>query len=680
MLRLHGYFSDGAIVQRGAPITVKGCADADIVCTLKGKKSEQILKVSPQNGAFCAVFSAVNDVENEYVLSAECGAERASAKIRFGDVYLAAGQSNMSYALSAAEDAEEWLRRAKNADVSVLDLRERPCEDPAFAERPAYPLSDFIQPYAWRRGGDLQDVSALSVMTAVLSYENGGVPIGFVHTSMGGLSVEAYIRRETAESDEALIEYLKKCGRYCSVAEYNRSGGRNFTQLSGVWNEKIAPLLGFSFSGIVWYLGESSANDYESARAYDTLMRMLLRDYRAAFGEIPFVAVQIAPEYYPYGDRYGYLYVNEVISDLESEKNVYAVPIYDIEPRWLKPNGELYFHPIHPVNKSPVAHRIFECLNGRLRRYPRIESTEICGGKMICRIANGVLREGTVQGFTVAAKNGKYYPAIAESFGDFVCVSSPDVSQPASVTYAFMQYQDFCDAKTREGAPLLPYRSERGAVSGKYCFTPPFCLRGVRKTYENCFGWNVGTCRKTDVWKKGEIYDASPTEFVNSADAVFRMRAFPQKTEYGLFGVSPAVCLSGHHNHISDFAFWNVKLSCRGGAEFLGVVARAADGEVYRASLYAAGGKRESALLDETARAFAIGWETGQRGDYCEISFSEKLRKSFVQVEFLFRASEEAEVTLHSLELSDSERSDESSEETKRAESRADIVLPSSGC
>lgn len=65
------------------------------------------------------------------------------------------------------------------------------------------------------------------------------------------------------------------------------------------------------------------------------------------------MAVHIAPEYYPYGDKYGYLYINEALTQLQEESGkVTTVPIYDIEPRWRKGDGGMYYHPIHPVNKA----------------------------------------------------------------------------------------------------------------------------------------------------------------------------------------------------------------------------------------------------------------------------------------------------------------------------------------
>lgn len=679
MIRFHGYFGDGAILQRGAPVTVKGYAEGKVVVTLSGGAYSERKETAAEGGVFSVRFSPSDDTESAFTLSADCGEERISVTVRFGDVYLMAGQSNMSYVLAATEAYEEWLTRAAAADVAVLDLAEPPFGNLSEVTRPALPLDDFCRPYEWKTGrGDLSHVSALSVQTAVLLSEQRGVPVGAVHTAMGGLSIEAYLKRESAEADGAVLSFLKEANRYCAVEDYNRAGERNYTQLSGVWNEKIAPLLPFSFAGIVWYLGESAAWDFAFAEGFRRELRLLVGDLSAAFGAVPFVAVQIAPEYYPYGDRCGYLYVNEVLIGLQREfEQVVSVPIYDIEPRWLKPDGDLYFHPIHPVNKAPVAGRIAKALEEKDPRYPEIGSAAFVGGKAVLNVnhAGAGLIEGAVRGFTIAGRDGKYYPAAASAVApDTIEVWSEDVPEPAFITYAFMQYQEFCDCRRKDGAPLLPYRSVIEPVRAGYCFPPAYLTAGAAEVYENCFGWQVGTCRRAAVWKKGEIYDASPVTIEVTADAVV-CRATPLPEKYLLFGVSPALCLSGHRNHIADYGYWNFVLSADGEAEFLGVLARAADGEVFRFDLFNGAQITDGVPLTREARKLSVSLERGKRGDSAPVEFSDELRRSFVQAEFLFRAASPVSVTLRGLLLSDRNRS-AAGESSRKEAARGDINLP----
>lgn len=634
------------------------------------------------DGRFKAVFPAVCDTRSAYLLTAESGEERIAAHVRFGDVYLTLGQSNMTYSLSAAEDCEMWLERAAAAEISLLDL----ADGTGRIVRPPFPENDLKEGVSWTAGTDaaVKDISALSVQVCARLSEKNGIPVGAVHASVGGLSVEACISRATAEADGAFVAFLKKAGRYRSLEEYNRGDARDYTQISGVWNEKIAPLKGLSFAGVVWYLGESSAFDSEYADGYLRGVRLLLKDVRRLFKDIPFIAVQIAPQYYPYGDKYGYLYVNEAIARVETEdENVVAIPVYDIEPRWLKPDGETYYHPIHTVNKTPVSERIAAALQNK-KRYPRIVSVEFLPEKAVCRVEGGApLAAGEYFGFTLAGENGKYYPARARAIGEReIEAVSPDVENPRFLTYAFMQYQDFCNVRAADGAPLLPFRSASGSVGENYCFPPAYTADGALEVYENCFGWQTGTCHKVPVWRSGEIYRAGEVALSvrKTREGMFiAAAAVPRAEDFYLFGVSSVLCLSGHKSHIADFDFLNFEMKAEGAAEFVGVVVRAADGETYRFDTMNGGQKEYGALpvTDKTAR-YCISLKTGVRGDFAPVIFPSELRKKFVQAEFVFRARREAVVLFKGFTLSDRNFSASCNASVKEAADRADTKLPAS--
>lgn len=674
MIKLHRYFTDGAVLQRSAPVHILGSADRETLCTLSGGGYRE--SRTAQAGEFFLTFPPVEDVLSNFTLSLACGAERLEVSLRFGDVYFAAGQSNMSYVLSAVEGEAEQLALAARADVSVLELSEPPFRDISELTRPPYPQRDFVRPYAWKRGEELLNCSALSVIAARALWEKKQVPIAFVQTAMGGLSIESYLKRETAERDETLLAFLKRVGRYQSLAEYNRAGSRNYTQLSGIFNEKIAPLLPFSFAGIAWYLGESSAWDFEYAEMFSRELGLLIGDLRESFGNIPFAAVHIAPEYYSYGDGKGYLYINEAITAAQSLGNVVAVPIYDIEPRWLKADGALYYHPIHPVNKVPVGERIADALLTQ-RRYPEIASVTFKPYGADCKIAycGGGLREGELVGFTLAGENGKYYPAAAKTVApDRVEVYSEDVPEPSRLTYAFMQYQEHCNARTKEGRPLLPYRTLREPAGKGYCFPPAFTVKGAAETTENCFGWQVGTCRKVPVWRKGEIYGASEVSISVQREGV-TVSCVPEREKFLLFGISPALCLSGHKTCLDSFGYLNFTLSASAPTEFLGVAVRRADGEVFRLALLN-GKERVSAIpLGSAPRKTAVRLTCGERGDGAPVRFSKRDRAAFVSAEFLFRAEEETVVSLSELAFSDKNRSRAGALSPEK-EIRSDANLP----
>lgn len=642
-MKFLGYFKDNAIIQRGQPVLVRGFGgEGQVTCTLKGGEYAEVRTSSVTDGEWQVEFPAVENCKVQFTLSATCGGESVSANVRFGDVYLTMGQSNMSYSLLSSEDSADWLARAKNVEISLLNLCEPEYTSTEELVRPATPLRDLVREYEWTTGeGSLGYVSAISVQLAVLLAESKGVPVGVVHTAMGGTTAETFMRRESIEADAELKDFLIRSGRYHAVEGYNNAGIRNYTQTSGIWNEKHAPLLGLRFNGFVWYLGESAALNLECSEFFLKQMRIIIKDHRALFGDVPFVAIHIAPEYYPYGDKFGYLYVNEAIAMLDTEPNVVSVPIYDIEPRWNLCDGDLYFHPIHPVNKSPISQRVARVLlneNVKSGLYPTISSVLYEGGKAVCKINNvhGGMLAGRINGFTLAGEDGKYYAATAAvTAPDEITVESQHVKDPCRVTYAFMQYQDFCNARTVDGYPLMPFRSVREEVTDKYFFPPAFTVNGATEVYENCFGWAVGTCHKVPVWTNGVIYGSTPVELASGGEWL-SVKASPQAKDLMIFGVSPSVCLAGHKKHLADYSYlcFTMKSSCD--ADFLGAVVRTSDGDVFRLNLMKGEENADRLKLSGEERVYCCSLKNGWNGSSAPVELTGQMMDGVCAVELLF--------------------------------------------
>lgn len=690
MIKFHSCFRNGAILQRGSAFVVKGYSDGETKVTLSGGDYKKTVITAAKNGVFRAEFPPVNDVTTHFLLSAECGGEKASSEVRFGDVFLTVGQSNMSYSLSATENYERWLKMAKKSETAFLSVGEKPFNSTEEITRSYDELFDFPVETAWINGDDeeIANISAISVQLAVYLRQRTGVPIGIVNAAMGGLSVESYLRRKTAEGNNELLERLKSEGRYVGRENWNRSGIRNFTQLSSVWNEKIAPLEGFPIKGIVWYLGESSAWNYDTAVTFRLALKAIVGDMRELFGNVPFVTTEIAPEYYPYGDGFGYLYINEALADLAKEtENVYHIPIYDIEPRWLKYDGDEYYHPIHPVNKQPVSERICEVLRGTVMKYPSISRLTSKNGRLILTVDNVETQLLKIQlnGFTVAGKTGKYFPAQAKVISDNeIELFCEDVPIPERATYAFLQYRDFCNVRTIDGIPLLPYRSERGAVTKDYCFTPAFITRGAGEVYENNFGYEVGFCRKIPVWTSGKIYRCAAAGIDVRANGDIVVSATPGIDDYKFFGISPEICLCGHKNHLADYDYLRFTVNSEDDCEFRGVICKLADGSIYRYDLLSGREKIPFFAVTKEKVLLRCDLKRVTRGDGAPIELTDEERRNVVQIEFLFRARKSVKATLGDLSFTDLAGTNEDqtklpekkSDEDKKP-ARADTCLPS---
>ena len=707
MIRFANCFGDGMLLQRDTEFTVWGYAEGAVTGTLEGGGRRFESAANAENGRFCLHFPAVSARGREpFRLCARCGKESAEVhNILFGDLYLAMGQSNMAYQLSAVEEREELWGRAARQRLRLLDVREPEVSDLAELLRPPEPCQELRAGIAWFESGDrprTMAASAIGVLAGMRIAELTGVPVGVVATAMGGLNIESYLPRDLADADPDLQAYLKRSGRYTELADYNRMGWLNYTQLAGVYNEKIAPLAGegvpgagLRFAGMIWYLGESSTNDYESARRFHRELGLLVGRYRRLFGDIPFAAVHIAPEFYPTGDDNGYLYVNEAIADACRDFGLWGVPTFDVEPRWLVPDGELYYHPIHPVNKLPVAERIAELFvrnlyEGRPFRFPEIAAVEFSEGRALCRVAHvgSGLSSPTsaapdlLPGFALAGADGVYYAAEGKRLScDLLSVSCPEVSHPEALTYAFCQYQETCDARTAEGFPLTPCRTRREALTPGYYLSPPWLSLRRLSVFESCYGWQIGTSRRVPTWTEGNVYRSGKValslsdRFCGDAPAL-RIETRPDNETFYFFGASPNLCVTGAPCQLADYPFLQFRLAADGEeVEFFGVFARLSDGRVFRFLGKEGENVSVGLRLGPDFQPFSANLETAYREDTIPFSLSEEQRRRICALEFAFRSRRPCAVLLGGLRLSDRPQNAEY-RAGDAPDARADTQLP----
>ncbi len=659
--RLLGIYQNGMIAASKNPFTVRAFGDAQSATfTLVGDTTVETQTVRGDDGVFTAVFSPKSASFQQYTLTAQSGGtEIIVSNIMFGEVYLAIGQSNMCYTLDSVERADEVLVRVKNCkNVKVFDIFE-----PEFGadgeNRPYLPQKELRVAAKWLNGDALLNVSALSVMTATLVAEQKDIPVGVIHASVGGLSLDAYIPRDIFEMYPKEVAFQEKVGRYSNKSNWNQCGVRNFTQLSGMYNEKIAPITCYAISAILWHQGENSAWDYEFGAHYKTQLGILIDCYRKLFGEVPFVSVQIACHYYPYGDRYGYHYVNEAMLDAcLQRKDCYCVPIYDIEPRWKKADGRDFYHPIHPVNKYPVAQRMAQCLLLGKQLSPYISSVVMDGDKAIITLCggNGLKIGETYYGFTLSDANGKYYQATATAIDkEVIEVRSPSVKTATAVTYAFCQYQENCNCKDVEGNPLFAYRKERLSVDDRYFFLPPYLTTSIQTVTENCFGTEIGISRTLATWECGKIYNSHPKiSYVTDGDIpALQISATTEEANYYFFGVSPNVCLSGHHHHLEDYKYLELQLRADTKVDFRGIVVRLASGEVRRFGIEENGKSKPDAPITVQYQTYAVLLDEWL-SVYCEnLLASKEERRQICEIEFYFRSKSNARIWMRNLKLCD---------------------------
>jgi sialate O-acetylesterase len=231
-----------------------------------------------------------------------------------------------------------------------------------------------------------------------------------------------------------------------------------------LFNGMIAPLVPYKIKGVIWYQGESNADDETRSAQYRTLFPALIQDWRKQWRyAFPFLYVQLAG-FQPNKDEpaeYSWAELREAQAmalALPATGMATAVDIGDQND-------------IHPRDKQSVAHRL--ALAAATVAYgenivdsgPVFKSMQIEGSQIRVKfssLGSGLRvhdKYGYARGFSLAAADGKFKWAQARQDGDDIVVSNSAIQQPTAVRYDWSNTPDG-NVYNKEGLPALPFRSD----------------------------------------------------------------------------------------------------------------------------------------------------------------------------------------------------------------------------
>lgn len=280
-VQLPSYYMDNMVFQRDQPIVVKGNVSSTesnpidvskLSATLtQGKTSESVKAKVAKNGSFTCALSAQKASLNPYSLQVQYAGKTVLklAKVYVGDVFVAAGQSNME--LNYVQYYENATYNFGNGLITTGDLPKPLVDDSVKfvianhdVEDTDFPLSAVNQSAdAWLTADSTNSLhlSYLAQQFAMqLRAKHPNVPIGIIQTAWGGTPIRRHVQ-----------------------------GG-------DIYANHIAPLKGFHVAGVLWYQGCDDANNYGTALQYESQMTTLINQYRNVFGrkDLPFLYVQLA--------------------------------------------------------------------------------------------------------------------------------------------------------------------------------------------------------------------------------------------------------------------------------------------------------------------------------------------------------------------------------------------------
>lgn len=444
---------DNMVLQQQTSAAIFGKAGPGKKVTVKTSwnKKKVSTVADPQTGKWL-VRVQTPAAGGPYEITISDGDKTVLHDILIGEVWFASGQSNMEmpmkgYASQPAKDGTKFIVSAKASRPLRICIIER---------RSSETVQDSC---AGRWNKNTPDAVAATSATAYFfadALQNAlDVPVGIIVSSWGGSSIEAWIKREVLETEYPDIDLGHLDGRHPISSV--------FKDPCLLYNGQVAPLIPFTFKGIIWYQGETNRG---RAEQYVLLQRSYVKMMREDFQvpEAPFYCVQIAP--YSYGNdrktRSGY-FCEAQQKSVEGMEHAGYVTTVDI--------GE--HGTIHPCRKQEVGQRLAWLalqkdygMDAIEAVAPKYKSVEFRDGRGYVEMVVGSLglapMGAVISGFEIAGPDHRFSPAKAMRDSKnkrVVVVWNDDVPEPVAVRYC---WRNWCigGLYNNFGIPAGPFRTD----------------------------------------------------------------------------------------------------------------------------------------------------------------------------------------------------------------------------
>ncbi|HEY0461326.1 MAG TPA: sialate O-acetylesterase [Pyrinomonadaceae bacterium] len=483
-VRLPDILGNSMVLQQNQKVPVWGAADAGESVTVTFQK-QKLTVVADAGGKWRVDLKPLKADFTPQTLTVE-GKNKIELKdILVGEVWLVAGQSNMQRLLRETANGDEVQKQANHPNIRLFNAS----REVAFKKN-----AGKLGEWAACTPASVAEFSAAGYYFGVELEKELKVPVGLINSSYGGSQAEAWTPVEylTANADlkatvertkiwdeerpRVKVEYADAIKKWREETEKQKAAGvrpspspgvpdalRDYRVAASIYDGMIAPLMPFAIKGAAWYQGESNE---ARAEQYNILLPVMIRAWRERWdeGDFPFGIIQL-PNYRRVSDapeEAAWSFIREAQRRTsENTPNTGLIVTIDI--------GEA--NDIHPKNKLDVGRRMAvwalkDVYGRKITDAPRLKKTELKDDKIILTFTNvgsGLrIRDGDkLDEFAIAGADKKFVWATAKIVGkDKVEVSSPSVSKPFAVRYAFNSNPRHPNLTNDSGIPASPFRTD----------------------------------------------------------------------------------------------------------------------------------------------------------------------------------------------------------------------------
>lgn len=448
-VKLPAIVSSNMVLQRNTSVVLWGWSDAKEEISIDASwLTEKISIVADKEGRWQVEVKTTNSKDAQIINIKSEASDIRLENVLFGEVWLCSGQSNMQQPLRGYFGQPTFgsvnaITKSNNTNLLLFSA------DRVGSKTPLKDLENYT---AWQQSTpeSAADFSAVAYYFGQQLQEILDCPVGLIHTSYGGSTVQAWMSKEMLSTYQEVnldeVDITEKTQHIPTV----------------LFNSMISPLIPYTIKGVLWYQGESNRTKPDD---YKTLFPAMVKDWRTRWGigDFPFYYVQIAPFKYGGNDKYQPFSNSAFIR----EAQLHCVDVI--------PNSEIAIaldlgdqNFIHPPKKKEVADRLLyialhKTYGHKAINYasPIYDSLEINHEGVLLNFKNaatGLYAFNTLEGFEIAGEDKVFYPATAEIVNRRnVLVLSDYVPNPVAVRYAWRNWVN----GTLFGTNLIPASSFR---------------------------------------------------------------------------------------------------------------------------------------------------------------------------------------------------------------------------
>ena len=451
-VNLCSLFSDNMVLQQQSNVAVWGWDKKGTPITVVTSWNKKIYKtVTDTSGKF--MLKVTTPVAGgPYQLMVSDGKPVTLNNVLIGEVWICGGQSNMEMPMKGFKGqpiygSNEAIINSKNSNIRLFTV-------PRASKTEA---QTDIKKSQWLEADpeSVANFSATGYYFGRLLSKMLNVPIGLIHCSYSGSSIQAWMDAKTLQA----FPEIKVPAKTDSIKQVSRTP-------TTLYNGMLKPILGYGMRGMIWYQGESN---YDNPDQYQNLFETFVKTVRAQWGEgdFPFYFAQIAPYDYaqlpPYnkGGKYNSAYLRDVQRKAADKiPNTGMAVLMDI--------GEQVT--IHPPRKEPGGTRLAYLALGKTYGLKGFGYQSASYDALTSKGTAAVLKfKDATQGLTaffkdittfeIAGADKHFYPAKAVINGASVTVTSEQVKEPVAVRYAF---KDFVVGELygTDGLPVSSFRTD----------------------------------------------------------------------------------------------------------------------------------------------------------------------------------------------------------------------------